>query len=65
MRQETGKFIIKWYDKFGAKQGKCTAESFGQSSKIAHLWESLGPGNNVVITRVLYNTILNNNKWDY
>ena len=65
MRKETGSLIIEWYDELGHKAGSCVRDSLHIGEKIATLWESKHPGNSVVISRILYNTHANNNKWDY
>jgi len=66
MQKEKGKIIIECYDKYGHKvkdigdqTGYVNALSLGQD------WEKRNEGNNVVISRILYNTVCNNDKWSY
>lgn len=65
MNKSTGKIIIEWYDDHGHKEGSSGCESYIHAVKIAKLWESKVPGNNVIVSRVLYNTRSNNDKWEY
>lgn len=65
MRKPTGKVIIEWYDRYGHKEGECERNSYGMAMKIANLWESLDPGNSVVISRILYNTKERSDKWTF
>jgi len=65
MRKEKGILLIEWYDELSHKAGECERDSYVTGKKFADLWESKHPGNSVVISRILYNTNCNNDKWGY
>lgn len=65
MRKPKGALLIEWYDELGHKVGSCERQSYTMGEKIAALWESKQPGNSVVISRILYNTKSNSDKWQY
>ena len=65
MRKPRGTLLIEWYDDLGHKVGSCERDSYTTGRKIADLWESKHQDNSVVISRILYNTKSNNDKWTY
>ena len=65
MKKITGHNLIELYDEYGnkVKSKKETTGSYILSLAIAKKWENKKAGNTAVISRVLYNSIDNNDKW--
>lgn len=63
MRKERGTYIIEYYDNVGHKVKKETESGYTKALLNVHEWEQENKGNNAVITLIMYNTILNNEKW--
>lgn len=66
MKKETGKIIIECYDKYGHKVIDYNDETcYTLALARAVDWENKNEGNTSVISRIMYNTVCNNDKWSY
>ena len=65
MKKAKGTHILTWYGSHADKKGSCEMASYGAALKAADFWEKITPGGSAVITRVLYNTFSNSEKWHY
>ena len=65
MKKITGHNLIELYDKYGSKIKSKKDNSGGYifSLAIAKKWENKKAGNTAIISRILYNSIDNNDKW--
>jgi hypothetical protein len=64
MRQKTGEYIVRMYDKYGHKEGWTYAKGFIHGCSICKEHEEASEGNTASLSRVLYNTH-DADKWSY
>ena len=65
MRKEFGCIFVEQYDKYGNRVSVDKGKSYMDARGIARKWEEKHPKNTAVISRILYNTVSNNDKWDH
>ena len=66
MKKETGKLLIKCYDKYGNKVVSHEGETrYMVALVLAKSWEDKKEGNTAVISRIMYNTVCHSDKWSY
>lgn len=65
MKKGKGAFVIEWYGSHANKEGSAEMESYAMALKVGSFWERITPGGSVIISRILYNTFSNAEKWSY
>ena len=65
MRKETGMYIIQFYDELGSKTGKSSSFSYLEAMGMGEKHLATHHEHSFVISRVLFNSAIRCDKWDY
>lgn len=66
MKKETGKLLIECYDNYGNKVVSHEDETrYTVALVLAKAWEDKNEGNTAVISRIMYNSVCEHEKWAY
>jgi len=65
MNKSTGKIIIEFYDDHASKVKTMEETSYILAKVLVTDWEKRDERNSAIISRILYNTFSNSDKWEY